>query len=365
MPILCVGIYWLVPLALSAWDGTLLPFTGATSAVDSLAQSSVPQGVIDVARQFAQYQKLRGPNALPYLEDATHFLFALILSAGAFVAAVTLKSFNTTLTKLFNDGIPRADIQVVSGIYRDYRRKAFEKRFSCLSAVLGIAACILFLHLSGSAEFWWGNRSYGAAGLAFAVIIGTMVFAVLQGAVILVFGALMLARLMTLPVELKPFHRDGCNGLAPLGRQIFLLWWNALLGGLAIFVALRLGYLGIEHTPIVWVLAVLGSLTIPAIAVIPLLAALGAARRVQGSALDRLGGFLNRKLADADTAIQSGNLIEANRLISELNEVKDMFDVFKTANVWPFNPKALTFIVIVNAIQIVLTAKELAGLISH
>ncbi len=365
--LMTAGVYWAIPLAFSAWDGTLFGFANASAGADYLRQSAAPQSLIDAAQQFAAYQKIRSPGALPYLQDATHFLFTIILSVGASIAAITLKNFNTTTAKLFNEGIPCADVETVTRIYGDYRRRAFSKRYSCLSAALGLAASLLFLHLSRSAQldYWWDSNHYGAAGTTFAIIIGLMVFAVLQGAIILIFGALMLAGLMTFPVELKPFHRDGCNGLAPLGRQIFLLWWNALLGGLAIYVALRLGYLGIEHTPIIWVLALLGSLTIPAIAIIPLLAALRAVRKVQGAALDRLGTVLNRNLGAADAAIQSGNLPEANRIISELSEVKELFQTFRATNVWPFNPKALTFILVANAIQIVLTVHELFGLISH
>ncbi len=367
VPLMTAGVYWGVPLAFSVWDGTLFSSAIASSGADYLSQSGAPQSIIDAAQQFAAYQKIRGPAALPYLQDTTHFLFTIILSIGAAIATITLKNFNTTIAKLVNEGIPHSSDETVAHIYVNYRRRAFLKRYSCLSAALGLAAALLFLHLSGSAQlsYWWGSNQYGMAGDAFAVIIGLMVFAVLQGAIILIFGALMFARQMTLPVELKPFHRDGCNGLAPLGRQIFFLWWNALLGGLAIYVALRLGYLGIERTPIVWALALLGSLTIPAIAIIPLMAALRAVRKVQGAALDRLGTVLNRSLGEADAAIQNGNLPEANRIISELGEVKDLFQTFKNANVWPFNPKALTFILVANAIQIVLTAHELIGLISH
>ena len=45
------------------------------------------------------------------------------------------------------------------------------------------------------------------------------------------------------------------------------------------------------------------------------------------------------------------------------DEVKDLFEIYKTTNVWPFNPKALTFILVANAIQLALTIKELMGLI--
>jgi hypothetical protein len=168
---------------------------------------------------------------------------------------------------------------------------------------------------------------------------------------------------MSLPMDLRPFHPDGCNGLAPLGKQIFLLWSNALVGGLAIYVTLRFGYLGVERTPIVWILAIIGTMIIPAIAVVPLFASLRAVKKVQQKYLNHLGVFLNDRLQLADGAIQNGNLDEADKFIGQLENAKKLFEIYKTANVWPFNTRALTLIVLINAVQIVLTAKQLLSLL--
>ena len=78
------------------------------------------------------------------------------------------------------------------------------------SGVLGAGAFMLFHYLYASSHYtyWWGSWQHGAAGLLFAVIVGGMVFCALWGLVILVFGAAMLARIFSLPMELRPFHRD-------------------------------------------------------------------------------------------------------------------------------------------------------------
>ena len=86
-------------------------------------------------------------------------------------------------------------------------------------------------------------------------------------------------------------------------------------------------------------------------------------KRAQNANLHQLGRFLDRQLAAADAAIQDGNLPAADETIAQLSEVKDLFEIYKTTNMWPFNPKALTFIVVANAIQIALTIKELMSLI--
>jgi hypothetical protein len=227
------------------------------------------------------------------------------------------------------------------------------------------SALFIYLHTSPQYAFWWGSRQNGIAGLVFSFIVGGMVFAVLWGTILLVGGSLMLARIMRFPIELTPFHSDGCNGLSPLGRQIFLLWLNAFLGSLAIYVALRLGYLGIEHNPLVWVLAMLGSLAVPALAVLPLVASLQAVKETQGANLERLGRFLNSQLAIAASAIGKGDLDGANKIISQLSEVKSLFEIYKAANVWPFNPRALMFIVTANCVQIILTSRQLLSLMPN
>jgi hypothetical protein len=63
------------------------------------------------------------------------------------------------------------------------------------------------------------------------------------------------------------------------------------------------------------------------------------------------------------TAIQSAKLDEANKFIGQLENAKKLFEIYKTANVWPFNTRALTLIVLINVVQIVLTAKQLLSLL--
>jgi hypothetical protein len=364
LPLLVVGIYWLVPLLVSLWDGTALSRGRAEGFVQLLGQLGSPEQLIDAARLFASQQRFQAAESLPYLEDANHFLFTMTLALGAFVGTQILKNFDRTVLSLFRDGIPRAEIQVVSELYRHYRAIAFQMRYVWLSATLGVIAFVLFMHLHVSPDYsyWWGHRQHGAAGLVFAISVGGMVFAGVWGLTIVVFGSWMLARLVTLPVTLRPFHRDCCNGLAPLGRQILLLWGIALFGVAAIYIALRLGYLGIERTPLVWLLAGLGSLAIPAIAIVPLYSVVRTVKSVQSASLERLGRFLNCHLDDADLAIRNGDLPTAQNIISQIDKVKGLFEIYRVTNVWPFNPKAFTVIVVANVIQIVLTAKQVISL---
>ena len=102
-----------------------------------------------------------------------------------------------------------------------------------------------------------------------------------------------------------------------------------MVGGSAIYVALRFGYLGVEHTPVAWILAIIGTIVIPAIAVVPLFASLRAVKMVQQKYLRHLGAFLNERLQQADAAIQNTKLDDANKFIGQLENAKKLFEIYK------------------------------------
>jgi hypothetical protein len=363
---LLAGIYWLAPLSFAAWDRTLLRSDDAVRLIAALTDFGLPPNVSN-ALVRVPFGDGVAANALPYLRDITHLLFTVVLCFGAAICAMTLKGFNRTIAELHKRGIPRAKAALVQRIYNAYRGHAFAPRYVVMSALFAaIAACLfIYFHRWSAHTEWWGHSTYGIAGLVFAPMVGLMVFGFVWGAVLLMHGSLMLARVMSLPVELKPFHRDGCNGLGPLGRQIFLLWWNAFFGSAAIYVTLKYGYLGVEHTPVVWALAMIGTLTVPVIAVLPLLASLRSVKKAQNAAIDRLSTFLDDHLGAAGAAVKAGDLTEAGRIVSEIGEARNLFEIYKTTNVWPFNPKALTFIVAATAVQVLLTTHQVLSLIPH
>ena len=107
-----------------------------------------------------------------------------------------LRVHESTPLNLFKDGIPRAELQAVSGLYRRYRATAFQMRYVWISAALGVIAFVLFvyLHFSRDYAYWWGHEQHGVAGLVFAVSVGVMVSAGVWGLIIVVFGSWMLAK---------------------------------------------------------------------------------------------------------------------------------------------------------------------------
>jgi hypothetical protein len=360
--ILVALLYWGTPLLFSMWDGTALSAAGAARLVQALGAIGAPQSIVQIANGLAAHAG--GGLTKPYLEDDTHFYFSLIISVGAVIAIETLERFDRTVIALTQDRIPSIDLKTVIALYVSYRDAAFRWSHLAFAGIFGLCILILVVHLSrlDSTTFWWGHHGYGIAGAVYAVMAAFVVFGMLWGTIIMVYGSLMLTRLMSLPIELRPFHRDNCNGLAPLGRQIMLLWSNALLGGLAIFVTLRLGYVGIERSPFVWALALCGTIAIPTIAVLPLYASLGAVKKAQGAKLDRLIVSLDRCLSQSEAAMGHDDLARADATMEGLGKLQGLFDIYRTVNVWPFNPRALTLIVCLNVLQVALTVKELYSL---
>jgi len=356
--------YWLVPFVFCVYDGTLLGPQSVAWLQQRILDFSMPDTAIDAADKFLSSQTLIMDGSVGYLDDMNHFIFAITLCLGCTLGVAALRNFNRTMDNLQKNGVPATDSMDVSSIYEIYLRKAFRPAVMIACGGLAVLAFYLFIGMydAPGQQGWWGNSRYGIAGLVFAVIIGAMVFSLLWGGYILTMGSIMLSRIVRLPMSLRPFHQDGCNGLAPLGKQILLLWWVALSGGAAIYVTLRLGYLGIERTPLIRLLAVVGSAMIPAIAILPLYASLKSIQEIQNSSLEHLGPLLNNLLLEANSAVREQNFEVAKGAISRINELKELFEIVKSANVWPFNPKALTIVATANVIQIALTAKELLHL---
>src|ERR1700758_3967308 len=55
VPIVVAAVYWLIPLFLSAWDGTLLSAARAESVTRLLGDTGLPSHVVDFAKRFAAF----------------------------------------------------------------------------------------------------------------------------------------------------------------------------------------------------------------------------------------------------------------------------------------------------------------------
>lgn len=350
--------YWLLPAAFAWLSGTLLTREALATIV-----SGLPSFVQRLGWHQALLDGQEIQAGLAYLNDRSHFVFAALLLPGGAIAATILARVHTTAAALRDDGILRDDHARILETYGRYRRFANHPLFRV--AALGFAAvtALVFLGFRSGDVYatWWGHRQYGPGGLVFAGIEAVMVYFGTQTMVLTAFASAMFSQLLAGPIAFRPYHPDGANGLAPLGRMIMLLWMLALALGAEICVALFLGYLGIEKMPLTWMLALAGLMAIPALAIVPLYASLRAIHRARVARLGRLEPLLNSMLESAETRVAEGRFDEAAQTLATLGDVQGVHESFASLNVWPFNPRALAGVVAAYAVQLVLTLKEVLG----
>ena len=213
------------------------------------------------------------------------------------MGSIFLENFHITMQKLRNRGVLAHDERGNHAIYNWYRDRANLSSSRVLSIILAIIGGSHFLQfaLGRSFVFWWGNVEHGIAGIVFAFIIGLEIYFSTQGLLLTALASAMFAAILRRRIRPQLFHKDGCNGFAPLGNLIFLLWALAILCAGAMYVVLRIGYLGIEKMYFVWVLAFLTTITIPIIAILPSFAyvrALYRTRQIKIRQLQRMFDFL-------------------------------------------------------------------------
>lgn len=362
--LLIFAVYWGIPLLFSLFSGTVLLkdiLTGWSASLSDTSRDLLP--IASYLTELAQGQMLHGDDSLSYLTDKTHFAFALIISIGAGIATRVVRSFNATIIQLRQGEIPVANESELIADYLRYRKRAAHPLLRFMSFVLAVITVLIFYYIASDSDNsdWWGYSAYGKGGVVFAVIEGFMVYWGSRTIILMGMGSLMLAKFIDHPITLRPFHPDGCNGLAPLGRQIIFLWLFALSLAFAIYVTLSFGYLGIEKKLIVWILAALGTIMIPALAVWPLMASLRAIQSAQRLRLAHFEKILNSLLDNTEQLVQSNQCDQAMQTVEQMNGIQAAHTVINSANVWPFNPRALVGIMIVNIVQIILTLKELVG----
>jgi hypothetical protein len=356
------AVYWGIPLLFALISGTVLP-RPMLEEWSAMLSANFPDVSLEskYLNELAHHQKLQYMTDLTYLTDKTHFIFALVISIGAGIATHVVRNFNTTIIRLRQRAIPRADEADLRAVYARHRDMAAHKRFKILSLILGLLAGAVFYSMSRATGYndWWGYHEYGNAGVVFAFIEALMVYWGVRTIILMGIGSLMLSSFISHPLALRPFHPDGCNGLSPLGRQIIFLWIFSLTLAFAIYVAISIGYLGIEKTLIVWLLAVLGTVSIPALAILPLFAALKSIQSAQRYRLAHFEQLLNELLDKTEQLAQNNDGAQAMLAVEQMNGIQAAHTIINSANVWPFNPRALIGILIVNVIQIILTLNEL------
>jgi hypothetical protein len=315
--------YWGLPFLISLADGTTLSIGGLNHMASGQGIEKRTADIISLL-----LQRLPPGANMPYLSDRTHLFFALILATGAAIATEIVRRLTFIFKILTTDGLPvEENPEYLHSVYETYRRLANHWAGKVLAGVLAISVLWFFFALVDDPkyEYWWGSKSHGHAGFAFSIIAGLMVYYGVEGFILVSFGALAVSRIFQRGLTLKPFHPDGCNGLNPVGTLIFLLWAFSVAGSGAIFITLFFGYLGVENTDSVRTLALLGTLALPFIAIVPFFAAVRAVQNAQQEILRAIGSALNDTFRSNITQWISQNNEE---LLARGSKLQDTYKTF-------------------------------------
>ena len=353
------GGYWGIFLVLSALNRVLLAKDWITRLMEDLPSYVLSLGL---HQQFLESQKIESGQA--YLNDSSHFVFAILLVPGTWAGCWILTRVHSTLEQLRSDGLPDTNPQDVRDLYYHYRGFANHWSLRIVSLALAAATTLFFLgfHWDADNAAWWGHQNHGLTGVFFAGVEGVMVYYGTQAMTLTAFASAMFSKLISGQVVLRPFHPDGANGLAPLGRMIMVLWLLSLAIAAAICVTLFLGYLGLERLPLSWLLAIAGLIAIPAIGIAPLAASLRAIHKAKVNEIGRFEPLINGILDSAREQVRDNDLDRAARSLRRLDEIRGVYEALVSVNVWPFNPRALTLVVVVYGLQLALTVKEFLGI---
>lgn len=350
--------YWVVPLVSSAFQGTLVSQASLVRWGTGIPAGSALSGAY---RWLGLHQRLSESGG--YLEDRTHLLFALVGSLALMVAVTILRRFHGLIRELAQEGLPDGNLARTRLIYFTYRKAANHWATLLLSMLFATMTFALFLRFTWEPTLanWWGSRRFGWGGLSFAAIEAAMVFVGSQVMILSAVASAMLYRLLRTTLQIRPFHPDGANGLDPLGRMVILFWMLALPLGTEVFITFRLGYLGIEKHPLAWMLGLLGMISVPILALAPLFSSVRALQEAKTRWGKTFEPLLNNLLTQAEGHMRSGDFEQANRAMSSLGEIHGVQEMIVELNVWPFNPRALSVVLLVYLFQLYLTVMSMLG----
>jgi len=354
--ILVVFAYWCIPLVGTFCEGTFI-----SECIVYKIQNYLPD-FLDITSPFLCSNGILPVGSLTYAGDISHHLFTICIALGALFAFLIVKNVNPALNKLVHNGIFNDHFSVFRCKVRWFnllQRKCF---FYIVPAVFSAFAFLFFNDLySGDATVrWWGNHHYGISGCLFSYIIYAMVLFGLFFVLHIAISSLMLGRIMEIDISLRPFHEDGCNGLEPLGIIVVYLWGFAICLAGAVFVALHFGYQGIENQIFTWLIALLGVLCVPMIAIYPLYKSIQAVYKYRRFKLARLDSKISAVLDDLDSGLTGSTddeLVKRTELFEKLSSV---YKVLYSINMWPFDVKVLVGAILVYFAQAIFILNQIA-----
>jgi hypothetical protein len=347
--VVAFALYYLLPLLLCAVEGIAIsPALGK-----QLSEFSLGWIGSWTSRHVA------GHN-LPYLNDATHLMMSLTIAVGTALCLHALNRFYPTLDSITSSEI----LTIPSGELQPEERKLNVRlRSKGIMVILAIiAACCgaVLYHNGRNSPDWWGYPAHGPAGLIVAIIGALGAFYGGHALYLVAAGQECIAHLLNHPVKLHPFHPDGCNGFSHLGNYLILLFCVCIDGGMATWLTIRRGYLGIQNFPGIWVLALGFLICVPIILIHPLFRATYQIRKAQLARLATVEQLLQPILDKIEQQLPGSET--RTELNEELKSLRDLHqiasDIYETS-VFPFNVKIGSTLGVGYALQVLAVVKEI------
>jgi hypothetical protein len=276
--------YWVVPGLLCAFDGSFLnPQTlgFAATRVSTL-----------VGFDLWHYRAPSALNILYYTDDLTHFLFTLCLMASAYLANLLFDKIEMFATDLKRAGchIDGEGEKTINGLYSRCRAlfrspSSFALSYSRIGIrIAGLVAGLITFRFfnsivhqpcSISEKCWWGQIGHGIAGTYYSVAIAGLVYFATEGLAAVLIGATMINLILRKRCA-KPniFAQDLANGMSPVGDFVLTSFIISLVGSVAVFIVLRLGYFGVENLVVIWALIIVATLFVPLATLFPMYSAM-------------------------------------------------------------------------------------------
>jgi hypothetical protein len=150
---------------------------------------------------------------------------------------------------------------------------------------------------------WWGQSESRLAGEYFSATIGLIVYFGTEAMVAVLTGVVML-NLILRHRYVKPnvFAQDLANGLSPVGNFVLTSFFTSLVGSVAIFIILRLGYFGVENLFVVWFLIIVASTFIPLATLAPMYSAINLISECKHSILQNINTIFYSRAGGDDHA---------------------------------------------------------------
>ena len=328
-PILCsalfFGIYWIGPAFLLIIDNVV---------------STSNDVFIDVVKLYAG--------------DLTHLLFALVVSFGSFFAARMCGIINSNEDKIVCRDEFKNETTRTTLIFQKISNGFL---INIIALVICSFSASVVIDIILTEENWWGvtDGFVNSSGVLFVINTSAMIFIGISVFLQISLRSILSSVLAVKFIHIDFFHADGCNGQKKVGSLIMHGWALSITCVSSIFILYYMGYLGIEKSVVSAVISFVLIFAIPMISILPLAAIVRSVNEEKTSAINKI----NNKSRIIEK-LNGNNKIKSHLDVGEYFAIRSYVE---SANIWPFNLKAISIAVIAYILQSVLVFDQLINVI--